>query len=473
MAYYILKSYKSDTSVLAAFEVLSRQKNCFLLDSSIRLRGLGRYSFLGIDPFSVFISKNKDPFDLLRKKIEPYQFSLPGCDIPFLGGAVGYLSYDLGFILENKVGKIKKDDLDIPDCFFYLYNTVVIFDHAQGVLYILALGFPEKKSGLARKLAEANFKKILKLISLAKDSGICEEKKNIEKLRDLSSNFTKAEYINAVKIAKGYIKQGDIYQVNLSQQFTAKSSLTPACVYRRLRQTSPAAFSAYFDTGDFQIISSSPERFLRLDRDLVSTRPMKGTRPRSRIRLEDEGLKKSLINSPKDKAELLMIVDLERNDFGRVCDYDSIKVPLLRQVEEYSTVFQTTATVEGKLAVNKDRFDLLKACFPGGSVTGCPKIRAMQIIEELEPHRRGIYTGSLGYLSFSGDMDFNILIRSILKKNEVLSFGVGGGIVADSSPSDEYQETLVKAQGIFQAIGATIASPILFLKKRERVRGRK
>jgi len=453
---YILKSYQLDTSVLSVFEILSKQKNRFLLDSSINLWHLGRYSFLGIDPFSVFVSKGKDPFNSLRKILEPYRFIIPGCDIPFLGGAVGYLSYDLGFALESKVRKTQKNDLGIPDCCFYLYNTVVIFDHVKKLLYILALGFPEKKSHWARKLAEENFKKILKLISFAKDPDICEEKKNVEEPRDLSSNFTKTEYINAVKIAKEHIKQGDIYQVNLSQQFTAKSSLTSSCVYRRLRQASPTCFGAYFDAGDFQIISSSPERFLRLDRDLASTRPMKGTRPRSRVRLQDQSFKNSLIKSSKDKAELLMIVDLERNDFGRVCSYDSIKVPLLREVEEYSTVFQTTATVEGKLAVNKDRFDLLRACFPGGSVTGCPKIRAMQIIEELEPYRRGIYTGCLGYLSFSGDMDFNILIRSILKKDDCLYFGVGGGIVADSSPSDEYQETLVKAQGIFNAIGASV-----------------
>lgn len=456
MAYYILKSYKLDFGVLGAFEVLSRQKNCFLLDSSIHLQNLGRYSFLGIDPFSVFVSKGNDPFNSLRKLLEPYRVFIPGCDIPFLGGAVGYLSYDLGFILEKKIEKKQKDALDIPDCCFYLYNTVVIFDHVKGLLYILALGFPEKKNHSARKLAESNFKRILKLVSSARASDVYKEKKVVKVTGELSSDFTETEYIQAVKIAKEYIRQGDIYQVNLSQQFTAKSRLSSSCVYRRLRQISPTCFAAYFDVGSFQIISSSPERFVRLDRDLVSTRPMKGTRPRSKVRLEDEVFKNNLIKSAKDKAELLMIVDLERNDFGRVCNYDSIKVPLLREVEEYSTVFQTTATVEGKLAANKDRFDLLRACFPGGSVTGCPKIRAMQIIEELEPHRRGIYTGCLGYLSFSGDMDFNILIRSILKKNECLSFGVGGGIVADSSPEAEYQETLVKAQGIFQAIGASI-----------------
>jgi para-aminobenzoate synthetase component 1 len=180
---------------------------------------------------------------------------------------------------------------------------------------------------------------------------------------------------------------------------------------------------------------------------------MKGTRPRSQSRLRDKRFKKELLESAKDKAELMMIVDLERNDLGRVCNYDSIKVSRLRQLEEYSTVFQTTATVSGCLHRDKDRIDLLRASFPGGSITGCPKIRAMEIIEELEPSRRAIYTGSLGYLSFSGDMDFNILIRTLLKKDDRLYFGVGGGIVADSKPEDEYEETLVKAKGILTAIG--------------------
>ena len=193
---------------------------------------------------------------------------------------------------------------------------------------------------------------------------------------------------------------------------------------------------------------------MKLDKGLVVTRPMKGTRPRGRNSREDATLKKELLNSRKDEAELTMIVDLERNDLGKVCDYDSVKVESLRQIEEYSTVFQTTATVAGCLHKDKDRFDLLRACFPGGSITGCPKIRSMEIIEELEPSRRGIYTGSLGYLSFSGGMDFNILIRTILKKGRDLYFGAGAGIVADSAPEAEYDETMVKAKGIMEAIRA-------------------
>jgi para-aminobenzoate synthetase component 1 len=213
-------------------------------------------------------------------------------------------------------------------------------------------------------------------------------------------------------------------------------------------------FSAYQDCGDFQLLSSSPERFLQLKGRTVITRPMKGTRPRGADRLRDRQLKKELLESAKDKAELLMIIDLERNDLGRVCSYDSIKVRRLRQLESYATVFQTTATIAGRLHKGKDRIDLLRACFPGGSITGCPKIRAMEIIRELEPQPRGVYTGCLGYLSFSGEMDFNILIRTILKKGRRLCFGVGGGIVADSVPEEEYRETLVKAKAMAQAISS-------------------
>jgi para-aminobenzoate synthetase component 1 len=268
----------------------------------------------------------------------------------------------------------------------------------------------------------------------------------------LSSNFTKEGYIQAIKKAKDYIRKGDIYQVNLSQRFKTQTTYLASEIYENLRKISPSFFSAFLDCGDFQILSSSPEGFLRLDKDYVLTRPMKGTRPRSLDKNLDKRLKKELLKSPKDKAELMMIVDLERNDLGKVCNYYSVKVESLRSLEEYSTVFQTTATIKGILHKDKDRIDLIKACFPGGSITGCPKVRAMEIIEELEPNPRGIYTGSLGYLSFSGNMDLNILIRTILKKEDKVYFGVGGGIVADSQPENEYAETLVKAKAMMQAL---------------------
>lgn len=455
MAYYILKSYKLRVGSFKIFEILSKQKNCFFLDSSLNpalpkgLRyklerksgvnsnySLGRFSFLGIDPFFILETKNEDPFKKLRGLLKLYNISIPKSKIPFLGGAVGYLTYDSG----------------IPGCFFGFYNTIIIIDHLKQLLYIFAIGFPEKNYRLAKLLAESNFKKISNLLSKVELAEELTKTSKFSLRAQLKSNFSKEDYLLAIKKAKEYIRCGDIYQVNLSQQFQTDTGLSALEIYQRLRRISPSYFSAYIDGGDFQILSSSPERFLSLEGDVVTTRPMKGTRPRAKDRRKDIRFKQALLKSIKDKAELLMIVDLERNDLGRVCSYNSVTVTALRELEEYSTVFQTTATITGRLHKDKDRIDLLRACFPGGSITGCPKIRAMEIIEELERSPRSIYTGSLGYLSCSGNMDFNILIRSILKKDNRLYFGVGGGIVADSKPEAEYEETLVKAKAMMEAI---------------------
>jgi len=455
MAYYILKSYKLKFNPFQIFAALSQENYCFFLDSSLNANSLGRYSFLGIDPFYILKTKNQNPFPRLREIIDRYKISLSKSNLPFLGGAVGYLTYDLGLILERKLNCRPKQDLGIPDCFFGFYNTLIIIDHLKQLLYIFSVGFPEKNYRLAKSLCEFNFKKIYGLLLKINSSRGRIKKDKLQRTpQELKSNFSKNDYIAAIKKAKEYIKKGDIYQVNLSQQFTARSFLSAFQIYERLRKVSPSYFSSYIDGGGFQILSSSPERFLRLENNIVTTRPMKGTRPRSQDKIEDQKFKKDLLRSAKDKAELMMIVDLERNDLGRVCGYDSVRVTALRELEEYSTVFQTTATVCGRLHKDKDRVDLLRACFPGGSITGCPKIRAMEIIEELEPTRRSIYTGALGYLSFSGNLDFNILIRTILKKQDKLYFGVGGGIVTDSKPEDEYQETLVKARAMLEAIGA-------------------
>lgn len=455
MAYYILKSYKLKFSSLEAFESLKGRENCFFFDSSLNSDySLGRYSYLGIDPFFIFKTKGIDSFREIGSLMDSFKINAPRNGIPFLGGAVGYLAYDLGLILEKKIKLSEKENLGLPDCFFGFYNTIIIFDHFKKLFYIFAAGFPEKGNHLSKKLAQENFRKAGRLISGVKRIKGCGKKTQVKPSPErFYSNFSKSGYVSAVKKALEYIRAGDIYQVNLSQAFEAKVSRSACDIYRRLRKISPSYFSAYLDCGDFQILSSSPERFLRLDGDIVSTRPMKGTRPRGNSPGEDRSLKQRLLESTKDKAELMMIVDLERNDLGRVCNYNSIKVDSLRQLEEYSTVFQTTAAIRGKLHKDKNRLDLLRACFPGGSITGCPKIRSMEIIEQLEPTRRSIYTGSLGYLSFSGNMDFNILIRTILKKDNRAYFSVGGGIVADSVPEEEYRETLVKAKAMMEAIG--------------------
>ncbi len=446
MAYYTWKSYKLKGGASRIFETLKNEKGFFFLDSSLSLNPSGRYSFLGIDPFYILNAKNENPLKKLREILSCYKFSVKKNNIPFLGGAVGFLSYDLG--------RGTRDDLNIPGCFFCFYNTVIIIDNIKKILYIFAVGFPETKYYLSKMLCEYNIKKIENLLYFSEQQKISGEKSGSKSNpAQLRSNFNKKDYISAVIKAKRYIKNGDIYQVNLSHRFQTQTHLSSAEIYKRLRGLSPSCFSAYFDAGDFQILSSSPERFLKLQGNTVITTPMKGTRSRGATKEKDAALKEELMNSKKDKAELTMIVDLERNDLGRVCKYGTIKVNSLRQLEEYSTVFQTTATVSGQLHKDKDRIDLLRACFPGGSITGCPKIRAMEIIAELEPNSRNIYTGCLGYLSFSGSMDFNILIRTILKKQDKVYFGVGGGIVADSEPESEYQETLVKARAMIEAIG--------------------
>jgi para-aminobenzoate synthetase component 1 len=268
----------------------------------------------------------------------------------------------------------------------------------------------------------------------------------------IRANFTPEEYIKAVDRVREYIAAGDVFQVNLSQRFEANLKVSPYELFRRLRQVNPAPFASYLNFGEVTIASASPERFLKVQGDLVETRPIKGTRPRGRDLAEDESLAQELLHSIKDKAENVMIVDLERNDLGRVCRYGSIKVTELAILETFPTVFHLTSTVVGRLRQGESNIDLLKATFPGGSITGAPKIRAMEIIDELEPTKRSVYTGSIGYLGFDGDIDLNIVIRTFLIKKDKAYFQVGGGIVYDSNPQAEYIETLDKAKALIQAL---------------------
>lgn len=385
--------------------------------------------------------------------------------MPFFSGIVGYLGYDLSLDFE-KIPLKSQDGLKIPDCFFGFYDCVITIDHLAHRLHVLSTGLGERNGYLAQKRAEYQVEKITKKLSqYSNDQRLTRDFRHSNERAEglpLTCNFTKEAYFKAVREALKYIRQGDIYQVNLAQRFLFQGdrgylNIDPAELYRHLRRLSPSCFGGYLNCGHFQILSASPEEFLRLSKRAVQTRPMKGTRARGVDSKEDRKLRGELLNSQKDKAELLMITDLERNDLGRVCQYGSINVKKMRTLEAYQTVFQTTSTVEGLLAKDKNCFDLLRACFPSGSVTGCPKIRAMAIIEELEPHRRTFYTGSLGYIDFSGNMDFNVLIRSLLLHDDKICFYVGSGIVADSDAQSEYCETLIKAKAIRQAIGRSIS----------------
>jgi len=382
-----------------------------------------------------------DPLAELERMIQPHHFlPVPNCP-PLPSGAVGYFGYDLNRLLERLPDR-SSDDLMFPDCSFMLVDGVVAFDHISDKVYLLG---SEEGVEWLRKLLKAT--KTLPG-EILKPKGY--------RFR-LQEKVSKKTYIDSVRRAKEYIYAGDIYEVNLSHRFdvsfTRSDDDLPYHIYSALRGESPSPFSAFLKFGDLIAISSSPERFLKLSGRRVETRPIKGTRPRGKTKEEDERLKMELTYSVKDRAENLMIVDLSRNDLGRVSQYGSVAVPELFKVEKYATVYQMVSTIVGELKEGSNALDLLRASFPPGSMTGAPKVRAMEIIEELEPYKRGIYSGALGYLSFTGDMDLSVTIRTLILKGGTGSFQVGGAVVADSNPEDEYHETLTKAEGIVRALG--------------------
>ncbi|MEW6097395.1 MAG: aminodeoxychorismate synthase component I [bacterium] len=447
------------------FSVFKEADYPFFLDSGMNKYGLGRYSFIGCEPFLIFKSRGKkieifeaetkkqledDPFEALKRLINQYKLQqLP--NLPsFIGGAVGYFGYEMRHLIEDVPGE-GIDDLGIPDCIYCLYDLIFIFDHLKRRAYISSSGLPE--NGRLREIkAKSRLKEILANLSQTSNLEIDQNPTPHTDNVDIVSNFTQEKYLEAVKIAKEYICAGDIYQVNLSQRLTANLFIPEFELYKRLRRLTPAPFACFLNLKDVIIASASPERFLQVEGNNVVTRPIKGTRPRGKTKIEDLQLKNELKASAKDKAELVMIVDLLRNDLGRVCKFGSVKVKEIIKLETHPTVFHTVGIICGELEAGKDRFDLLKACFPGGSITGAPKIRAMEIIDELEPTKRHIYTGCVGYLSFTQSMDLNIAIRTFIIKDNKAYFHVGGGIVADSLPQDEYIETLHKGKALIEAL---------------------
>jgi para-aminobenzoate synthetase component 1 len=437
----------------------------FFLDSGMDPQKLGRYSFMGSDPFLVIKSrgdeitlikdgaeerKKGNPVDTLGELLETYRLDSGGYPVPFAGGAVGYFSYDLCHFIE-RLPATAVDDLNLPECYLGFYDAVVAFDHLKNKTYLVATGFPETDGEKRRRRAEARLNEIRNKVLLAPPPGNIAGS-SVKKGILLKANFSHEGYLAAVARAREYICAGDIFQVNLSQRFETDLAVHPYELYRRLRKINPAPFANYFNFDGVVIAGSSPERFLKVKGDWVETRPIKGTRPRGKTPEEDRTLAESLLKSVKDRAENTMIVDLERNDIGRVCRYGTVKVTELAILETYPTVFHLTSTVVGQLREGGSRIDLLKATFPGGSITGAPKVRAMEIIDELEPTRRSVYTGSLGYLSFNGDMDLDIVIRTIIIKDNRAYFQVGGAIVYDSEPEAEYIETLDKGKALIEAL---------------------
>ena len=451
-----------------AFEMFHGDGHSFFLDSGMDPQKLGRYSFIGSEPFLVMKSRGDEvtiigqdkqeiehgnPFDILGKLLEKYRLDRFQAPIPFWGGAVGYLSYDLCHFVE-RLPSTAVDDLQLPESYFAFYDTALAFDNLEGKAYIVSTGFPELDERRRLKRARERLEQMKGRLSSSSisvpvvDSWFIEEKREAV----LRSNFTHEGYIEAVDRVREYIIAGDIFQANISQRFETDLNVPPYQLYQRLRQINPAPFASYLNFDGVTIVGASPERFLRVDGDWVETRPIKGTRPRGKDVVEDAMLAQELTQSIKDRAENVMIVDLERNDLGRVCQYGTVRVPELAILETFPTVFHLTSTVVGRLWSDRNRIDLLKATFPGGSITGAPKVRAMEIIDELEPTRRNVYTGAIGYLSFGGNLDLNIVIRTFLIKDGKAYFQVGGGIVYDSDPEAEYQETLDKAKALIQSL---------------------
>lgn len=441
----------------------------FLLESALVHSRLGRYSFMATEPFMVLQSRGnrvtiyregvpevftQNPFAVLKQLLRTYRVLLaeaPAELPPFCGGPAGYFAYDLGRQLE-RMPSLARDDLELPEMYLGFYDAVVSVDHLTGTVYLC--GLPVRgQTVLEEKLCawEARLTQNC-TIDYPAGASLHKNSERTPPLSSLAEHFTDETYCAAVARAREYIAAGDIFEVNLSQRFSTPIKETGWDLYCRLRKVNPAPFAAYLRFPEAEVVSASPERFLRVHKGHVETRPIKGTRPRGRTPEEDERLRRELWESEKDRAELTMIIDLERNDLGRVCRIGSIKVPELYVLEEYATVFHLVSTVTGQLAPGKDVVDLLTAAFPGGSITGAPKIRAMEIIEELEPVRRGVYCGSIGWIGFQGDADLNIVIRTLIIKHGRAYFQTGGAVTGDSDPEKEYLETLTKARGLFAAL---------------------
>ena len=449
------------------------------LDSAGPLPELGRYSFLAADPFAWLESRrgavtwttagaseteHGDPFTALEHRLAAYRIEpLPSLP-PFQGGAAGLFGYDLCHHIE-RLPRPARDEFAVPDLALGFYDWVVAFDHVANRAWILSTGLPESNPVHRRVRARQRMEQVRHLLASDKASekgdaalfrnGEEKELRPLFPVGDLPgvySNFDRAGYLAAARRAIDYIHAGDCFQVNLAQRLLHRATLPPLELYDRLRRRNAAPFAGYFDLGEFALASASPERFLRLAAGDVETRPIKGTRPRGLTQEEDERQQWALFASAKDRAENVMIVDLLRNDLGRVCTYGSVHVEALCRLESYRTVHHLVSEVRGRLRPGLGQVDLLRAAFPGGSVTGAPKVRAMEIIAELEPTARGPYCGSLGYLGFDGSMDTNILIRTFTIGKGWIQFPVGGGIVADSTPEGEYAETLHKAEGLLRAL---------------------
>jgi para-aminobenzoate synthetase component 1 len=442
--------YRPDSTLL--FDALLHRAWPVFLDSGRPHSGQGRYDILTADPHTVLVTRGQrteirspvgsrfslaDPFALLQEELGPVRPPVDG--VPFCGGAVGYFGYDLGRRIE-RIPSLAEDAEQIPEMAVGIYDWAVVVDHDTKRSCLVA--------GDTGRLRET-----LGLLSAAWSERRIHRPRSPFRVRGpVRSNLSHGDYLDAIARIKHYLREGDCYQVNFAQRFAVPTEGDPWQAYQALRRLNPAPFAAYLSNPYCQVLCSSPERFLQVRDGSVETKPIKGTCPRGGNPVEDLMLADALRASVKDQAENVMIVDLLRNDLGRVCAIGTIEVPHLFALESFARVHHLVSTVRGRLAAGRTPLDLLRACFPGGSITGAPKVRAMEVIEELEPHRRGVYCGSVGYLGFDGAMDTNIAIRTLVHSHGLTRLWAGGGIVADSDPESEYRETYHKAAPLLELL---------------------
>ena len=453
---------------VALFQRLNKGGCGYLLESVEGGEHLGRYSFLGVSPALTFRSKGQEiqitekgrkriwvtdtnPLHELKKIMSRYK-SVAVEGLPrFSGGAVGYIGYNTVRFFED-IPQRNPDDLKLPDMYFMITDTLIIFDHLKHVIKVVTNAHIDKDPPLkVYEKAVRNIERLIRRIKTPSPVSIVELPRITPKLK-VKSNFSRKQFEDNIGRAKMYIRRGDIIQVVLSQRFKVNITCAPFDIYRALRSVNPSPYMYYIKGEEGHIIGSSPELLVRCEGNTVEMRPIAGTRPRGRTSGSDARLEKQLLADAKERAEHIMLVDLGRNDIGRVCQSGSVRVTDFMIIEKYSHVMHIVSNVEGKLRRNKDQYNVLQAAFPAGTVTGAPKIRAMEIIDELENKSRGPYAGAVCYFGFSGNLDSAITIRTIIVKGRTAYIQAGAGIVADSVPSREYQETVNKARGMLKAI---------------------
>ena len=443
------------------FKLYEKEPLCAFLDSSL-VNDLGQYSVIGRCPYLKLVKDGNNFWingkqeeemsfeDYMRKYLMEHEDS-NDTGLPIMSGAIGYFSYDYGRE-QMEVPSGEEELVKIPEAVWTFYDCFIIEDRNEKKTYLVANGITNDAWKQICEMEES----ILKLGENSETYIYSEDTDDtiIKKVYEIKvqSNFEKEPYKRAIGQMIRYINEGDIYIANMTRHLVIESDKPPLKVFYDLRKNNPSPFGAYMDLGEYQIVCASPERFLKMKDHHVTTRPIKGTRKRGHTPEEDALLRQELQQSEKDKSELLMIVDLERNDLNRVCKPGSVKVTELFTVEEYATVFHLVSSIEGELEEGKNAMDLLEAAFPGGSITGAPKYRAMEIIDELEHGKRNLYTGSIGYLTLDGSFDLNIVIRTALHKDGRYYLGVGGGITAESELEFEYEETMQKAKAILDAL---------------------